>query len=337
MFKSPLLSIIIPIYNVEEYLDDCFHTLQQQSLKDFEIICINDGSTDNSLNIIQTYKNKDERIKIINQPNKGLSAARNAGLMIAQGTYIAFFDPDDSLDSDMYRNMTNIAKDYQVEIVMCGFQTTPNNSIILPNFPYNQKTTPIDFLKYNKKIHSSNDLCFSWRFIFKKDWLLNKGILFNEKIRYAEDMVFNLKAILSAKYIYLINKPLYYYRINNPNSIMKSKYNKYMEESLSIQIQEKKQLIQTFHLDKYTPITKDMSEDIVKRYTFMLFKNALNNPTKTNRINDFSTILSTPYIKEAMNNIGYKQIFSSWKEYIFFLLMKFQCSTLVYKILKKHI
>ena len=234
MHTTPLLSVIIPIYNVEKYLDNCFHTLQQQSFKDFEIICINDGSTDNSQKIIQTYKNKDQRIKIINQCNKGLSAARNTGIKAAKGTYIAFFDPDDSLNPDIYHYLIKTANKHHLEIVMCGFQTVPNKNIVLPNFPFNKKTKVLEFLKHNKKIHSSNDLCYSWRFLFKREWLIKNEILFNEKIRYAEDMVFNLKAILSAQYIYLINKPLYYYRVNNPNSIMRSNYNKYMEESPSI-------------------------------------------------------------------------------------------------------
>jgi glycosyltransferase involved in cell wall biosynthesis len=98
----PKVSIVIPVYNVEKYLRQCLDSVVNQTLKDIEIICVNDGSTDNSLQILEEYANKDDRIKIINKDNGGLSSARNAGLEIATGVYIGFVDSDDYIEIETY-------------------------------------------------------------------------------------------------------------------------------------------------------------------------------------------------------------------------------------------
>lgn len=99
---TPKVSIIVPVYNVENYLRKCLDSLINQTLKNIEIICINDGSTDNSLSILEEYASKDERIIVINQENAGVSSARNRGLEIATGEYIAFVDADDSVTPDCF-------------------------------------------------------------------------------------------------------------------------------------------------------------------------------------------------------------------------------------------
>lgn len=336
MCKGPILSVIVPIYNVEQYLAECLDSLIRQTEKNIEILCIDDGSTDNSKSIVETYISHHENIKLICQPNRGLSAARNTGIYNAKGTYIAFIDPDDTVAENMYQKMLTIANTYQLDLVMCGFKTIPNNNIIYPNFPANCVCNTLDFIKYNKKIHESNDLCFSWRFLLRKEWVFNKQIFFNEKIRYAEDMPYNLKALLSTTKIYLIKEALYYYRINNTNSIMRSKYNPYMEDSLILQVKDKRELINKYNLDQYTPITYDMSEYIIKRYTSLLFKNAFNNPYTSNIIKEISHILSLKFIRESFHIIGYRNLYNSKKEYLFFLLMKWKISIVVYNILKRQ-
>ena len=96
----PKVSIILPVYNVEKYLSQCLDSIVNQTLKDFECICINDGSPDNSLAILKEYASKDSRIKIINQENKGQSSARNVGMNFSKGKYIAFIDSDDWISTD---------------------------------------------------------------------------------------------------------------------------------------------------------------------------------------------------------------------------------------------
>ena len=112
------VSIIVPVYNTEEYLQKCLDSLTNQTLKNIEIICVNDGSTDNSLKILQDNAIKDDRIKIINQENKKQGAARNAGMQIATGEYIGFVDSDDWVDFDFYEKLYSAAKKHNFDIAL---------------------------------------------------------------------------------------------------------------------------------------------------------------------------------------------------------------------------
>ena len=117
----PKISIIVPVYNVEEYIGTCLKSLVEQTLEDIEIICINDGSTDNSIRIIQYFMQNDFRIKLINTSNNGQGIARNIGIQNAKGEYIAFVDPDDWVDNDMYLKMYNQAQLLNSDIVICNY------------------------------------------------------------------------------------------------------------------------------------------------------------------------------------------------------------------------
>ena len=122
------VSIIVPVYNVEKYLRQCVDSIVNQSLKEIEIICINDGSTDNSLQILEGYAQRDKRIKIINKRNEGLSTARNTGMEYATGEYIGFVDSDDFINEKMYENLYKNAKSNKSDIVMCPAYVFDNNN-----------------------------------------------------------------------------------------------------------------------------------------------------------------------------------------------------------------
>lgn len=112
------VSVIIPVFNTEKYISKCLSSLVNQTLDDIEIICVNDGSTDNSLEIIEKIANNDARIKIINQEHKKQGAARNSGLKIAEGEYIGFVDSDDWIDLNYYEMLYNTAKKYDADIAL---------------------------------------------------------------------------------------------------------------------------------------------------------------------------------------------------------------------------
>ena len=110
------ISVIIPVYNVEQYLRECLESVINQTLSELEIICINDGSTDSSLDILREYEQKDNRIIVINKDNEGQAAARNIGISMAKGEYIGFLDSDDYIDSNFYEKLYNAAKKYKADI-----------------------------------------------------------------------------------------------------------------------------------------------------------------------------------------------------------------------------
>ena len=119
--QNPTISIIVPVYNVEEYIHKCINSILAQTYKDFELILINDGSPDNSGIICDEYARADSRIKVIHQQNSGLSAARNAGLAVAKGDYIGFVDSDDWIDKSMYESMITEAQTLEADIVICDY------------------------------------------------------------------------------------------------------------------------------------------------------------------------------------------------------------------------
>lgn len=328
----PYLSIIVPVYNVSSYLRDGLDSLIKQDVQDIEIICINDGSTDKSLDILNEYALREKRIKVYSQKNGGVSAARNAGIEKAQGKYIAFFDPDDKVKVSMYSQLLSIAEKENDDIVFCSYEDNINNIKKIEPFTKNKTVDPYELVKNKTNLHSGNNFCFSWRFLFRLDLLNNNKLRFNINILLGEDALFNLEALFLAKRIYYLDMSLYEYCISNPNSLMKTKYKPYLEDGLNLQIEEKKRLIKKYKVDKYTSFSRDMYEDIAKRYTLMLLNNLRNNPNETDKCKGIERILKISMIKEAVKEIGFRNIYSSWKEYIFYLGIKFRFSKLVYKL-----
>ena len=182
-----MISVIVPIYNVEKYLEKCINSIMNQTYRDLEIILINDGSTDSSGQICDKYKKIDERIKVVHKENKGVSSARNRGLDIAKGDYIGFVDSDDYIHPNMYEILYNNLINNDCDISMCNyvkgvqegykFNNIKNNIELLDNLEqmrcfYNDKLGQIlgCYLKLYKK-ELFNDLRFDENRIFE-DWLI---------------------------------------------------------------------------------------------------------------------------------------------------------------------
>lgn len=124
MLMKPKVSVIVPVYNCEKYIERCIKSLQNQTLKEMEIILVNDGSTDKSLELCYSFQSKDDNIVIITQKNCGASKARKAGLNVAQGEYIGFIDSDDWVDEEMFQSLYGIAQQENADIVQCSFVKT---------------------------------------------------------------------------------------------------------------------------------------------------------------------------------------------------------------------
>ena len=202
-----MLSIIIPVYNSEKYLEECLISVVNQSLKDFEIICINDGSTDNSLKILEKFAEQDSRIRIINQQNQGQGYARNAGLEAAAGDYVGFIDSDDYISPDFYEKLYK----YKDDIVL----STKRKYLI------DGKLKTKDFKAKDKNSLIMKN-CNIYNKIYSKEFLLNNNIKFYGKTNPAEDNYFSVKAILKAESIKIINGGTYFYRVVEGSTIHKT-------------------------------------------------------------------------------------------------------------------
>ncbi|EKY29021.1 glycosyltransferase family 2 protein [Clostridium celatum] len=117
----PIISVIVPVYNVEKYLKRCVDSILNQEMKEIEVILVNDGSTDSSASICDEYVRRDSRIKVIHKKNSRVAAARNDGIRLASGKYISFIDSDDWIESNMYKSMYEKAEEFNVDFIMCDF------------------------------------------------------------------------------------------------------------------------------------------------------------------------------------------------------------------------
>ncbi len=215
---QPLVSVIIPVYNTETYLKKCIDSVVNQTLYDIEIICVNDGSTDNSLNIINEYSKKDNRIKIVNQRNGGRSSARNAGVKIATGRYIMFCDSDDTYKQNMCEILYNAIKNNKTDIACCEIDVNYEADHNLVSSDKNYYS-----LKFNGKKECATDdllkidgsVCNK---IFDKTLIDKFGIIFPEGLVY-EDTAFFFMYYSICQRAYFIKQPLYIYN-RHEGSIM---------------------------------------------------------------------------------------------------------------------
>lgn len=224
------VSIVVPVYNVELYLEECLNSLINQTFKDIEIICVNDGSTDNSLNILNKYEKLDERIKVVSQENKGLSASRNHGVTISNGDYVYFMDSDDYLELTAIEELYDLSEKNNTDFIIFKMINFNDGS----NEKFTSNYYEMSFLnEYSNKIFNYADLGEDTFKIavsapgkfFKKEFI--SGMTFVEGVIF-EDNVFFTEAILKAKRVLFYNKHLYNRRIRD-NSITTSKNIKFID------------------------------------------------------------------------------------------------------------
>ena len=222
----PKVSIIIPVYNVEEYLEKCLNSVINQTLTDIEIICINDGSTDNSLLILENFARNDKRIIILNQENKGQSAARNNGLKIATGEFIGFVDSDDWIDLNYYEVLYNFAKKHEADIAVCGIiKVLEHKNEIYLKFE-KEKTETVARKKYQLANIPKN--CYVVNKIYNRKALLKSGVEFEEGVMY-EDIEWTHKVLYLLGKMVSVSYVNYFYR-DNCNSTVRTRNEKYYKD-----------------------------------------------------------------------------------------------------------
>ena len=201
--NRPKVSVCVPVYNAERYLSDCLDSLLDQTLDDIQIVCVDDGSTDNSPKILDDYAKKHSNIKVIHQSNQGLGGARNAGIKNSDGEYIGFVDADDFVSSRMFETMYRSAKKNKSEVVICNIQFYPNSNTKKHIWfkPY-QGRIDADFLDRNVQ---------PWNKIVSRNLIERINFQFYKKN--GDDMVILL--LLNANGITTVDEKMYYYRVGH--------------------------------------------------------------------------------------------------------------------------
>ena len=229
MMRDILVSVIVPVYNVEKYLRQCLDSIVGQTLKDIEIICVDDGSTDSSRQILEEYEKKDKRIKIISQMNKGAGAARNNGLSVAQGKYLSFLDSDDFFESDMLESAYKKAEEDKADFVVFKsdqYYTEENRYAEVP-WTLREKEIP-PYTPFNHRQMTDNIfkvfVGWAWDKLYNKEFVLNNHLLFQEQ-RTSNDLLFVFSAVAIAKRISVVKKVLAHQRRDAKDSLSKTREN----------------------------------------------------------------------------------------------------------------
>lgn len=209
--SSPKISLIIPVYNVEKYIHKTLESVLAQTFTDYEVIMINDGSTDGSLAVLEEYANKYENFKLIDQNNCGLSRARNVGVKAAVGDYIAFLDSDDFLAPDFLEVLYNSAEENGADIACCNYYLYYDKSCKKFYMPFTAKTGVYsNEIALKKLILDISFHFFMWNKLFKRILFVDNDIIFYDM--YFEDVAVCPQLFFYANKVSFVNKALYYYR-----------------------------------------------------------------------------------------------------------------------------
>lgn len=309
------VSVIVPIFNAAKYLDKCITSILNQTFSDLELILVNDGSTDTSLNSCLKYQKKDSRVIVIDKQNEGSIATRRKGVEAAKSNYVMFVDADDWIDKKMIETLYIESKKNNTDITVCNMYKVLGNSKLIK-----EKNNSVYFKEdkiYDKEQIMSElvvaffhghpfpaNLCGK---LYKKDLVLNSGNFLDRIHFLGDDLYYNLEIFLKSNSIKVINKPLYYYRAGGNTS----KYMPYFFDDMINGYEIQKEVINKYFVESKQHRYKGISIMLLNT-----FKTALNNlfDSDLNELQikeKISTYVSNYSIQEAVNNDGSINYFPS--------------------------
>lgn len=271
--KLPLVSVIIPVYNMGKYIRECLDTIISQSLKNIEIICVDDGSTDDSRDIISEYAKKDKRVILLTQKNQGAGPARNNGIRHAQGEFIAFMDPDDYYpEKTTLQKMYNAAKEHNV-LICGGCFSELHNGEIRTTFDKNGNFWGYTFDNCAKIRYQDWQFDYGYhRFLYKRKFLKDNNLYFPPLLRF-QDPPFFIKAMATAKEFYALNYPTYVYRTSYKQVVYKQRKLQDMMRGLIFDLQfSKGKKLAKLHYLTVLRIEKEFHNKIFCRRNFCSVK-----------------------------------------------------------------
>lgn len=268
-----MVSVIIPVYNVEKYLNDCLNSVCSQTFENLEIILVDDGSTDGSSKICDDWSDKDNRVRVVHQLNAGLSEARNVGLKCSKGDYVLYIDSDDSIKEDLVESLINLIEKYDVDVAMCTHRLKVNGIVETRQFSQNVITGTVDELL---KFIFENGLWHAWGKLIKRELALKSK--FVPRLIY-EDYENTPRLLLNAKKIAISMDGRYFYSVRD-DSIMEQR--KKSTDVDFVKITHK--LLKLYELSDYSPDNKDfvcgfLFKQLVYNYHITIFWNS----DKTNK------------------------------------------------------
>lgn len=319
------ISIIVPIYNVEKYLRECLNSLINQTFKDIEIICVNDGSTDNSLIILEEYKLKDDRIKIFSQENKGVSSARNLALENVKSEYIFFVDADDWIELNTCEVLYNTARKRETDILLFSYFNI-NNGIKTQD--YRLLDMSLKFYDTTTNINSDCESLFATPTnvrgkFYEARFILDNKIYFDENFDFGEDRIFYFLTLFKAKRIGVLNEPFYNYRIDALHSLSKRDTIFYLSFLVNMEI--KKIIFSLNDISNKIKIYKDFLEISAINNQLYYWNNFYNRHLKRQNFKYLLTLKKEFKIfskNEKNNSVSYQKLCQEIKNYQLLFLTK---------------
>lgn len=330
----PLLSVIVPVYKVEKYLERCVESLRSQTLRDIEIILVNDGSPDRCPELCEALARQDSRIRVVHKQNGGLSSARNAGLRVASGAYVGFVDSDDTVDLDMFEKLYRAIVREKVDFVMSDYVRVPEEGESY------LKTLDIRPGRYNKDdlrreifpqlIMGENvdygPLLSVCQCLYRTDFLRSNEIYFDEQVRWSEDNIFSaIVGYHADSFFYLKGEGLYHYH-QNPGTITTS----YRPGAWEVYCTMNRHLHRVF--DRVTDY--DFSRQL-KLHMIYYACNCIGQAArleKKDALADIRRILGSQELREAFRDFAMPQV--GWKLQLQLLMMKQKLALCLYHVIR---
>lgn len=322
----PIVSVIVPIYNSKKYLKECIQSILDQSLSDIEIILIDDGSSDGSSAICDSFAERDSRIKVIHKTNAGVSAARNTGLEIAAGDYVCFMDSDDWIESNMYESLVQTARNNQAEVVLCDCIKEYSRSSEIYSHPirdgfYNRNQIETEYFNHLLIMENVEYPATISNWLLLIDRSLISDIRYKAGIRYSEDLLFGSQLLYQANsFFYMKGYTPYHYRIHSSSASHTWNSSKWLDYE---------NLIQQLDLIFLPDSNHDFSIQINKCVLFFLYQFTgeilKNSPLNVDqRVATLKNVLSRDVVKKMFTSIRIKDLRVSNKQKLLTYCFKYQ-------------
>lgn len=328
----PKISIVVPVYNAEEYLIDCLQSLSNQSMEDIEILAIDDGSTDSSLEILHQYQKREPRLQVFSQTNQGVSAARNFGIQQSTGDYITFVDSDDWIEKEMYQQMMSFGDS---EVIMCDFilENKRSQELITADIRsgYYQKNEIIKELYPTLLVKEdlgrlpivSACIC-----LFKRELLQTKRVYFEVGLKYAEDYLFMATVMLQTKSYYYL-KGFHYYHYRQYELSRSKKYqSEWWKYLLVLHIKLKELVFESPDFD----FSRQLKLQLL--HSVMFLSNSICKDENTNisqKVKLLDQLFNHPSLKTAFHQLDFSQQPLGLKIVFYFVKYKMSLVFLLYK------
>lgn len=310
----PKVSIVVPVYNKAKYLEQFLESLIEQTLDDIEIILVDDGSKDSSLDISREYQKRDKRIKIIAQKNQGVSVARNVGIENATGDYVAFADPDDRVSPDMLQKMYEKCIETDSPVAISNYYQETKKAVIKRELKTSKDVLNKEAI-YNDilskmigplTIDEETIMASVWRLLIKRDVILENNITFPKGIHRMQDLAFSIELFINVDKVCVVRDGLYYYKVHDDSATSVYDVNTFDQLIRVLPIIEDL-------LKKYNIKDNTIQERMNNRYLFIGMK-SMSNEAKSTNPNSYKeaskaikTICKHEKVQKALVDIDFKQ------------------------------